>query len=119
MTTIGVTIIEKKVEAVTEVDAAFIASVDLGDARPAVNSDVIQKRRCRANESARLSRAVARRMWACLGVDVMVIIGWSGGAAMGSIWALDPNALHQELHAVASAVATCGDATQNGTCPWP
>jgi hypothetical protein len=108
----GITHSEQEVEAVTEADGVSLTGLGLGS-RPAVNAgNVVQKRRRRANEAARLSRAVTRRVWARLAVAMLAIICWLGCAAMRSIWALGVNALHQALHGVASAVATCrGDAT--------
>jgi hypothetical protein len=118
-TVVAGTVSKEEIEAVTEVDAASIASPDL-DCAPAMNtSSMVKKRCCRAHEAASLSRAVARCVRACLAVVVPIIIGWPGCATKCSIWALYTNAFQQALHRVASAVAVCRDATHMTLAPGP
>jgi len=72
--------------------------------------EVVQERRCGANEAARLAGAVARCVRAHLPVAFLGVIGRRSITAVSRVWAGDADAVHEVLHGVAPAVALCGDA---------
>lgn len=95
---------EKK--SVLGIAMAVVVGIGLGEGGgPAVRRlDLVQERRRRAGEAARLAEAVARRVQADPEVVVAAVDG-RGGAAVARVRARSADVVHHALHGMAPAVA--------------